>query len=744
MTEHPAIEDGRSANVPATRGSTSIGDTRRDRVEEAREQEDDLPVISIADILSILWARKWWLLGAAVLGVALALAYSLTQTPLYRSTATIELNPPTVPILSNGTGSAEEMSVPATDWEFRETQVGILRSRALAERVVQDLELTEEEAAGEGPARGVESLAGDLTRNLSVQPTANSRIIALSYVSPDAGEAARLVNAFAASYIQLTLDRKYDATVAARDFLEGRIATVREDVNAAERELVQYAQANGIILLGGEGDGEGAANSLTGDTLSALNSALAQAQQKRITAEQRYRQAASINETNSSTAQLRQELAGLQAEYEEKSTYLQDSFPEMVRLRSRIDELQRQISSEASRSVAALRAEYQAALAEENSLRGRVSQLSSAALNEREDSIQYNILQRELDTNRALYDALLSRYNEVSVASGIGAAQAAVIDSGQVPAFPFSPDTLRNAIMGLVLGLLLGAILAVLWDRFTNTIKTKDDVKQKLNLAALGAIPKKDKGVELSEELGNPHSEIYEAYANLRTTLQLSTAGGFPRSLLVTSSNPEEGKSTTSYSLAMQLATVGKRVLLIDADMRKPTFAVEQHSDIGLASLLTAGGRAGAHILQTSQQDMFLMPSGPTPPNPANIIRPGRLEEILQELAPHFDVIVLDAPPTLGFADALLLGSVCHGTLFTVESGKTRTRAALTALNQLQMAGVRLLGAVLTKAPLSAEDYSYSYRYYRQAVTDENPRRGLIEALSDETGPDGKWHKADL
>ncbi|MWV28952.1 tyrosine-protein kinase domain-containing protein [Aurantiacibacter rhizosphaerae] len=416
----------------------------------------------------------------------------------------------------------------------------------------------------------------------------------------------------------------------------------------------------------------------------------------------------------------------------------------MVRLKSRIDELNRQISSEAGRSVAALRAEYEAALAEEKSLRTRVNQLSSAALSERGESIQYNILQREFDTKRALYDALMGRYNEMSVAAGVGAAQAAIVDSGQVSAQPYSPNTILNAIIGMLAGLLLGAIAAIVWDRFTNTIKTKEDVKQKLKLTAFGAIPKKDKKVELSDELADPHSEIYEAYAHLRSTLQLSTIGGFPKTLLVTSANPEEGKSTTSYSLAVQLATVGKRVLLIDADMRKPTFSVDQYPDIGLSSLLTISGVPRDHILQTSQPGLFLMPSGPHPANPADILVPSRLKGILTDLAPHFDMIVIDAPPTLGFADAMLLGSVCEGTLFAVESGKTRTRAALTAVNQLQMSGVRLLGAVLTKAAVSAEEYSYSYRYYRQAVADNNPRRALIEALSDRDDPDGDWHKADL
>lgn len=742
MNQQYALGDGGEPYYPARRDPRELGESRP---HHADEFEDDLPAISLPEIVSVLWARKLWLMAAGLLGLLAALVYSLSQVPLYRSSAIIELNPPMVPIMSNGSGSAEEMVVPSTDYEFFETQIGILRSRALAERVVQDLDLVSDSGTGNpGGPSNVEVAASAVAGGLTVQPTANSRLIQLSYVSPDPQEAARLVNGFTSSYIQLTLDRKYEATIAARDFLEERIASVRSEVNEAERELVAYAKANGIILLGEGVDGEGGGGSLTGNSLTSLNAALAAAQQKRITAEQRYRQASSLSEVNASTAELRQQLATVQAEYEEKSTYLQDSFPDMVRLRTRINELNSQINRETSRSVAALRAEYQAALAEENALRSRVGQLSSDALGEQEDSIQYNILQRELDTNRGLYDALLERYNEVSVAAGIGSAQAAVVDSGQVPEAPFSPNTLRNTILGLILGLGLGAGLAILYDRLTNTIKTKEDIREKLNLSSLGSIPKKDKQVDLSNELADPHSDIYESYANLRTTLQLSTHGGFPRTLLVTSANPEEGKSTTSYSIAVQLATIGKRVLLIDADMRKPTFSVDQHSELGLSNLLTTDDLASNHVLRTSEKGMMLMPSGPLPPNPANIIRPGRMRHILEELANHFDAIIIDAPPTLGFADAQLLGSVCKGTLFTVESGKTRTRSALTALNQLQLSGVRLLGAVLTKAPLAAEAYSYSYRYYRQVIDEDNPRKGLIEALTENDGSGRKWHKADL
>ncbi|MWV28951.1 GumC family protein [Aurantiacibacter rhizosphaerae] len=318
MTQHQSLEDGRSGNLPARREFSDLSEAR-DLGNEPRDPRNEFSPIPTSSIWSIIWARKLWLLGAAIIGLLLALGYSFLQTPLYRSTSTIELNAPTAPVTASGSGVNETAAPPPTDEEYLDTQVGILRSRALAERVVQDLELVP--PAADGQPRTVAAIASEIADGLSVDTTENSRIIELSYVSPDAGRAAHLVNGFANSYIQLALDRKYDATVAARDFLEKRIDTVREEMNGAERDLVRYAQANGIILLGGEGgESAGSGNSLTGNTLTSINAALAEAQQKRITAEQRFRQASSIGETNTSTAALRQELASVKAEYEEKST----------------------------------------------------------------------------------------------------------------------------------------------------------------------------------------------------------------------------------------------------------------------------------------------------------------------------------------------------------------------------------------------------------------------------------------
>jgi capsular exopolysaccharide synthesis family protein len=686
--------------------------------EEMIEDEDDFD-FSIGDILTVLWERKWWILLAALLGLVAALGYSLSKSPLYRATAIIELNPPSVPVLSNGGEGNEGLVVPTTDSQFQETQIGILRSRALAERVVQDLDLVNQANrfgfAEEGEAqpaigrdpKAAAGLAASIAQGLTVSPSPNSRLVQLSYVSDDPARAAKLANGFAASFIDLTLDRKYEATTSAREFLEQRIQTVREDINDAERRLVAYAKENGIVLVG-TGEEEGAGNStLTGESLGALNSALAAAQQKRITAEQRFRQAGALSAGGENSAGLRQEKAALEAEYREKSTYLQDSFPEMARLKTRIEELDRQIRTENSRAAGTLEAEYRAALAEEQALKARVSQLSGSALSEREDAIQYNILQRELDTSRSLYDALLERYNEVGVVEGIGTAQAAMVDQAQVPEIPFEPNITRNSILGLLLGLFLGGALAVLYDRLTDTVKTKDDLREKLGLPALGAIPLATKGANFLEEVRDQYSVLYDAYASLRTGLQLSGEGGFPSVLLVTSARPEEAKSSTSYSLGVQLSDTGRRVLLIDADMRKPSFIVAEDERIGLSTLLTSDTALTEHVVKTTSPNLFLLPSGPIPPNPANIILPARLDAILASARGLFDHIIIDAPPVARFADAVLLSSCSDGVLFTVESGKTRTALARSALSQLRMAGANLLGGTLTKASDRVIDYGY-------------------------------------
>lgn len=705
--------------------------------EQAGEDEG----LDLSAIWSMVWARRYWILGAGAFGLAAALGYSLLQTPLYRGTATLELNPPVVPILAAGGQAGEDMSVPTTDYEFLETQYGLLRSRNLARRVVEDLDLADKPGPGAKPQDAearIEAKASAVAGSITVKPLPDSRIVELAFVSPDPQQAASVVNGYAEAFITSTLDRRYEATANARKVLETRLAAARTELNDSERRLVDYARANNIIITqaSNSDEGGGGASSLAGDSLVALNGALSQAQQKRIAAEQRFRQSGSITETNQSTAALRQEKAKLEAEYREKSTVYQADFPEMVRLRTRIESLAQAIRGEAGQASGSLRAEYQAALAEENSLRGRVQQLSSNVQDERALSVQYNILQRELDTNRKLYDTLLERYNQVGVASGIGTAQASIVDRSQVPGAPFSPNLTRNIIMGLLLGLGLGAACVLAYEMLTDTIKTPDDVRDKLRLPVLGVIPKKKRSEQLTDQLADPKSPISEAYASLLTTLQFTSSTGLPQVLLVTSTQASEGKSTTSFILAQRLAETGKRVLLVDADMRKPSFVVEERADLGLSRLLTGAGTVQSHLVPTQASGLCLLPSGPVPPNPSQLLSSPVMGELLAELRQHFDFIVLDAPPTHGFSDAPLLGRLADAILFVVGSGATRRALALEALTQLRSASHMIVGVALTKYQSAIGTYGYSYRYYEQyrSLTGGHRTHELMPQLLDEAG----------
>lgn len=701
----PAIPPrGDEPNLPARRHRLPV---LADGLAFEEPAEDD--AVDMATIGRILWEKRLVILALSLLGLLLALTFSLLQPPLYRSTATLELNPPTLPILNNGSGDQQDLTVPTTDRDFMETQYGLLKSKMLAAEVIEDLKL-----AGAGANKDqIDDLAGRMLGNLEVAPVRSSRLVELSYSAEDPEQAARTVNGFANAFVTSTLERRYEAAASARQFLERRLAEVRTALDESERKLVDYAQANGIITTGTGADSD----SLQGASLMALNSALADAQQRRIQAEQRYRNMSGSGgaaaEVSQRTAGLREEKARIEAEYREKSTYLKDDYPEMVRLRSRIESLDQAITAESGNvsgsRESTLRSEFITAQQEEAQLQGRVNALKGAVLNLRERSIQYNILERELDTNRSLYDALLQRYNEVGVAGGIDTPQASLVDAGAVPGSPYAPDIPLNALFGVLLGFTAGIISAFVMHYIMDRITTPDDVREKLRMPPLGVIPRKKRKEELAELMADRRSAISEAYASLVTTLQFTTNSGIPRVLLVTSAIAEEGKSTTSLAIARLLAQHGKRVLLFDADLRKPSFIVEENSDIGFSRLVAKGERVPNHVLKTSEENLWLMPSGPPPPSPVQVLNSPSSARAIEEARELFDVVVIDAPPAYGLADAPLLAALSDAVLMVVESGKTRRSIAADALSRLRGSGTTVIGVALTKYRFDARDYGYSY-----------------------------------
>ncbi|MDB5699197.1 MAG: polysaccharide biosynthesis tyrosine autokinase, partial [Alphaproteobacteria bacterium] len=271
---------------------------------------------------------------------------------------------------------------------------------------------------------------------------------------------------------------------------------------------------------------------------------------------------------------------------------------------------------------------------------------------------------------------------------------------------------------------LIGGVGGALGIEFVNdVIKTPDDVRDKLRLTPLGTIPRKQGDESLSEELKDQASPISEAYFSLRTSLQFSTDTGAPKTMLVTSTRPAEGKSSTTLALSQNFASLGYRVLLIDADLRKPAFVTGTEPTIGLSKLLTNQEPISGHALKTYHDNLWLVPCGPLPPNPAELLASPRLKALLAEAASEYDMVIVDGPPVLGLADAPLLGAVCRGALMVVESGKTRTRAAADAVGRLQASGSHILGVVLTKYRSRAAEYGYDYEPYRYGGENEIENR---------------------
>ena len=694
--------------------------------------------LDLQSLLRIFREHRKLILAMIVAGVIGGLVMTLMTPKLYRADVTLEVNAPKVEILNKENGG----DGPSQDsWDFVATQVGLLRSRALAERVAQELNLAADPAivgTSGNPAERLRAATGVVAGGLTAEMPEDGQLIRYSYISTDPQLAAKVANGIADGFINSSLQRRFDASNYARTFLLQQINKTRGELEQSERKLVAYAQAQGIINTGsGEaGSTTTDASSLQGSSMIALNSALASATARRVMAEGAYRQAnlaGGSAEVNQSTSGMRAAKAGIEADYQDKLTLLKPDHPDMVAMRSRIEELNRQIGAEQSRvaggKATSLLADYRAAAAAEASLRSQVAQLRGSVLDLRGRSIQYNILQRDVDTNRGLYDALLQRYKQVGVAGGIGTSPVSIVDRAEVPGGPFKPNLTYNLLAGLAAGLLAGLGLALALEFLNDTIKTREDVRAKLGLACLGVIPKQSGGGSIIEELKDVTSAATEAYSAVLAALRFSTENGAPKALLITSSMAAEGKSSSALALAQNYARRGENVLLIDADLRRPVFKAHS-SRQGLTKLLTNDDSIRAHIVDTQYDNLSLLPCGPTPPNPADLLATPRFETIIREASRQFDRVVIDGPPVLGLADATLLATVVGSVAMVVEAGRTKTKVARESLERLRLGGAHVLGAILTKSTEEANQYGYRLYQYG-AVDDRREEVILISHQSD-------------
>ncbi|HVU31531.1 MAG TPA: polysaccharide biosynthesis tyrosine autokinase, partial [Sphingomicrobium sp.] len=576
--------------------------------------------------------------------------------------------------------------------------------------------------------------------------TSSDRIMEISFVHPDPNVAAKVANAFADQAIESNFDRAYAATERSRQFLQGRLEATRRDLETSERALIDYARPAKIINVVANDQptsGDSAGGTLVASNLVALNQQLADAQNARIVAQQRYAQAAAAGraatESDATVQALRQQRALLQAQYEDKLKVFLPTYPEMVSLKARIDELDKQIATSSSQAASAvqgsLRADMIAAQNREHDLQARINALESKFLDLNDRGVKYTILKRKVDANRSMYNALLQQLG-VENSSATRTSSIAVIDKADPPASPFSPNFPRTMILALLAGLVLGSAGAFGADRFYDRINTPEDAKL-LQVPVLGVIPLAAKGEMLDEMIADPKSAISEAFHSARAALQYSTAGGTPKSILFTSSQPGEGKTSSTIAIAADLVSIGKRIVVIDADLRKPAL----HGDSpGLSAVLAGKASIGDALVATDSPRLWLLPAGRVPPNPATLLTGQVMARLIQALGQQFDNVIIDGPPVMGFADAPLIAAVTEATVMVVESGKTARSIAVNAVNRLEATGGVTLGTILNKYDRKVNGFSYSgYGYYDYDYSGAKPKRELI---APPTAPDADEPRA--
>ena len=687
--------------------------------------------LDLREIRAAIYRNRWMIGGITALGIIIGLLIALLSTSIYRATATLQIDQQGPEVLGT---EAERTAGTGTDAEtYLATQVEVIKSRSLADRVARSMNYYQDPAffdamelsppdSEPGSPAWQRAVIANLQNNLTITPATGTRLVGISFDSPDPRTAGQVANKFAEEFIASTLQRRFDMSAYSREFLQQQLEQTRLRLEASERDLIEYARRTGITNLdNGTGEGQGAGQTLTASNLAALNSAFATAQTDRILAQQRWQQAQntalmSLPEVlqNSAIQSLQAQRAQVEAELEGERDRHSDDYPTVRQLEAQLGALDQQIRAQAQQVRNSIRDQYRLSVQQENGLLANVRELQGAALGEQSRGVQLTILQREADTNRALYDALLQRFRELNAAAGITANNILIIDRAQNPSLPIWPKPLVNAFLGAVLGLAIAAALAFARERLDDSIRAPDDVERKLGLPLLGITPKPE-NEDAETEMLDPHSPMSEAIYALRTGLELSTRDGVPQTLLVTSTRPAEGKSTTSQALAREFAQSGRRTVLVDADLRRPSvhhnFGID--NKLGFSSLLTSSEPVPGAIHPTDIENLSVIPSGPIPPSPPRLLNHDTLHRIFDRLAQQFDLIILDAPPVLGLADAPQLASAVDGALYVIEASGGSQGQTKAALRRLIAADAHVIGAVLTKYDFRRVGYSdYGYNEY--------------------------------
>ena len=711
----------------------------------------------------VIKKRRATILTIAFVVFTIGLFATLKEKPVYRARVLVEIQKenPDIPTLQ------ELFQVESISDTYLETQYRILKSENLARRVIADLKLdrlTEfyqpafwwtrpKQQASLSPAVDAggnvspESVIDNevlkkFQDRLDVEPLKRSRLVEVSFESNDRNLAAQVVNTLAATYIQQNLEARWQASQKASEWLSQQLLGMKSKLEKSEDDLQQYARDNGLLFL--ETD-KGTSENIVTQRLRQLQEELTKSQADRYEKESLYLLVqqgdfASLPGVfnNKLMQDLTEKLAELERERSRLTSIFNPDYPQVKEIQSQIDESQTTLSGERERAAKAITNDYRAAVGRENMLQQAFKDQQREADLIAEKSVQYNILKREADTNKQLYVGLLEKLKETGVSTSMKATNIRVIDPAYPPKKPDSPRIPLNLSLALLLGLSLGIGAAFLQEHLDNSFKTAGEIERFLQLPALASVP----AIESSTN-GNGHglyararhlandkhrstsivpswnriegngqnTPLAEAFHELRTSVLLSTAKHPPRTLLVTSAKGGEGKTTVAANLAVSLAQLGEKVLLIDADLRRPSlhkfFGVANTS--GLVNFLTGSPDWRSLLSQAAPIGLFVMPSGPVPPNPADLLSSEYMPLLIREATKEYKFVVLDSPPLLNLADSRVLATLVDGVILVVGGGITPRELVHRAYASAVDAGSHVLGATINFADAKSDYYSYGY-----------------------------------
>jgi capsular exopolysaccharide synthesis family protein len=713
------------------------------------------------DYVRVLYKRRWIALPVFLIIFGVGVLNVLRQTPLYqgRTQLLIETDSPKVARLDQ----VFQNESTYYDLDFYTTQYRILESRSTAKRAIDAMKLWDAPTLGEGPAvRGSLSVGGlvrtalakgitlakspfvqpaprvehraapdetigqseridQFQGGLEIAPIRNSRLVDVLYTSTDPAFASAAANAVAQAYIQQSMEYKFSASKDAADWLSARLSEQRDAVEKSEAALQAYREKNGTVSI------TDAASNIVMQRLSDLNAALTKAKTERINKEALYSQLQTAQGqhsldtvpavlSNDYIQKLRSDLSDLQRQQAQLSERYGERHAEMIKIRAAIETADAKLRAELDKVVASVGNEYQAALSEEQSLQKALDVQKGEALGLNRKGIEYGVLQREAESNKQIYESLMQRTKETGISSELRASNIRVVDPAEVPRSPIAPNVPRSLTLSFVASLTLSLGLVFFVEYLDNRLKTPQDLKAHLDIPFLGMIPTvtRDHGPN-PLVLGDVPGTFVEAFKAVRTNVLFSTGEEGLRSLVVTSAGPGEGKSIVSANLAIALAQAGLRVLLVDADMRRPRvheiFDIRQ--DPGFSNLLTGNTKASEVIRKSSVPGLWLMSAGHIPPNPVELLGSPRYVGFLAALDEHFDWVVLDTPPVLVVADSMVVANQATGVIFVVGADQTSRQAAKNAIEQLSTTNANLVGSVLNKADIHRNPHYYS-SYYRK------------------------------